>query len=147
MIGDRQQKVLAWLRHPEKVFLVVGFVFGLLFLVVTPPFQEPDAYVHFLRAYTISEGKVAAFSAYVPQSLIDLIEDVNPDPLPGNVPNKQSKRALLDQFSVPFDDLSPVGVDLTLTIEYSLVAYTPQVVGISAGRMLHLPAIFMFYCL
>ncbi len=140
-----QQTVLNWLKHPEKVFLLVGFAFGLLFLVVTPPFQEPDAYVHFLRAYTISEGETAAFSAYVPQSLIDFIEDVNPDPLPGNVPNKQSKRALFNQFSVPFDDFSQVGVDLTLTIEYSHVAYTPQVIGISTARMLHLPAICMFY--
>ncbi|MEG0911455.1 MAG: DUF2142 domain-containing protein [Ruthenibacterium sp.] len=33
------------------------FCVGLLFAFVTPPLQEPDAAMHYLRAYTISTGK------------------------------------------------------------------------------------------
>jgi len=40
---------------PEKVFLIVGILFGTLFLLITPPFQVPDEPNHFSRAFHVSE--------------------------------------------------------------------------------------------
>lgn len=140
-----REGLIEWITTPHQVFLFLALLFGGLFLIITPPFQEPDGYVHFLRIYSISAGKAVPVGVTVPRSLLDFFEQVNPDPLPGNFVNKQSKRALLAQFFVPFDDLTPVPMDLTDTIEYTHVAYTPQVIGVSAGRMLHLPAIYLFY--
>ena len=42
---------------PEKIFLILSLVFGLLFVFITPPFQSPDENSHFLKAYSVSKGK------------------------------------------------------------------------------------------
>jgi len=60
---------------PHKVFLFLGGVFGIIFLLVTPPFQVPDEYQHFLHAYHFSQGKWKAetvngwVGGYFPESL------------------------------------------------------------------------------
>jgi len=46
----------------EKVFLILGFLFGCLFIYVIPPFQSPDEDSHFKKAYSISEGRFYASS-------------------------------------------------------------------------------------
>lgn len=46
----------------EKIFLVLGFLFGCLFIYVIPPFQSPDEDSHFKKAYAISEGQFYASS-------------------------------------------------------------------------------------
>src|SRR5262245_4035989 len=50
---------MSWLRRSawEVAFLAAFFILGLSFLVVTPPFQVPDEYAHFLRAWHVLEGK------------------------------------------------------------------------------------------
>ncbi|MCI8588546.1 MAG: DUF2142 domain-containing protein [Bacilli bacterium] len=46
----------------EKLFLLLGFFFGCLFIFLIPPFQSPDEDSHFKKAYTISEGRFYALS-------------------------------------------------------------------------------------
>src|SRR5262245_50539373 len=55
--GERR---LARLALPEVAFWRLGLVFGLLFLVITPPAQVPDEPVHFYRAYHLANGKLRA---------------------------------------------------------------------------------------
>ncbi|NWF75894.1 MAG: DUF2142 domain-containing protein [Nitrospirae bacterium] len=55
----KKGKELTALR-PEKVFLIIGILFGLLFLVVTPPFQVGEEPSHFFRAYHVSEFAILA---------------------------------------------------------------------------------------
>jgi uncharacterized membrane protein len=61
---------------PQKIFLIIGIVYGVLFLVLTPPFQVADEEVHFYKAYLLSEGvatpeKVGNETGfYVSQSLL-----------------------------------------------------------------------------
>lgn len=130
----------------EKVFLLWGVVFGLAFLIITPPFQSPDEYVHFFRAYTISEGKfIPGADSTLLRSIVDFSEQVSPDPLPGNDQNKQSKKALLVQFQKPFSDQERIPIHLNGTISYSPIAYLPQSLGILTGRFLRLPPILIFY--
>ena len=38
----------------EKLFVIIGFIFGLLFIFIIPPFESPDENNHFKRAYAIS---------------------------------------------------------------------------------------------
>lgn len=44
----------------KKVFLIIGLLFGLLFLVITPPFQVGEEPSHFFRAYHVSEFGILA---------------------------------------------------------------------------------------
>ncbi|MBP2045679.1 DUF2142 domain-containing protein [Methanobacterium aggregans] len=41
---------------PQKIFLIIGIIYGILFLIVTPPFQVPDEEVHFYKSYLLSQG-------------------------------------------------------------------------------------------
>lgn len=45
---------------PENAFIFVGIIFGILFLLITPPFQVPDEPSHFYRAFYVSEFGVLA---------------------------------------------------------------------------------------
>ena len=45
---------------PERIFAILVSVFGILFLIVTPPFQVADEYEHFYRAYHVSESHLMA---------------------------------------------------------------------------------------
>ena len=41
---------------PEIIFLVLGVIFGFLFLILTPPFEVPDETGHLHRAIEVSNG-------------------------------------------------------------------------------------------
>jgi hypothetical protein len=41
--------------QPTRIFVLFALIFGILFIVVTPPFQVPDEGAHFSRAYQISQ--------------------------------------------------------------------------------------------
>jgi uncharacterized membrane protein len=45
---------------PENAFIFIGIIFGILFLLVTPPFQVPDEPSHFYRAFYVSEFGILA---------------------------------------------------------------------------------------
>lgn len=42
----------------EKLFVIIGFVFGLALIFINPPFHSADESRHFIRAYTIAEGNI-----------------------------------------------------------------------------------------
>ena len=52
----RYRKVLRLFHHPETLFLVVGFFFGIILLFKTPIFQVADEPLHLLRACEVSAG-------------------------------------------------------------------------------------------
>ncbi|MBL4577677.1 MAG: DUF2142 domain-containing protein, partial [Flavobacteriales bacterium] len=66
---------LAGASQPHHVFLVLALIYGLSFLIVTPPFQVPDERNHFLKAYQISTGQLRGVKdmdrvgGYVPAAL------------------------------------------------------------------------------
>lgn len=43
---------------PEKIFIILGLLFGITFLVINPPFQGADECIHFGKAIDISEGHI-----------------------------------------------------------------------------------------
>ncbi len=49
------------LLTPARVFLILAWIFGSLFAIVTPPFQVPDEFQQFYRAYQVSQGRLTAF--------------------------------------------------------------------------------------
>jgi uncharacterized membrane protein len=134
--------------NPENLFLYFGIGFGFLFLFITPPFQSPDEYSHFFRAYHISEGRpVPRDHDTLPVSIMEFTKAVSPYPLFGHCLIKESKRTLLDQFKKHFDDKERISIpkDATATISCSLVSYLPQASGILLGRLCKAPPILIFY--
>lgn len=42
----------------ENKFLIIAFLFGLISILLIPPFQSPDESSHFQRAYSVSRGQL-----------------------------------------------------------------------------------------
>ena len=125
------------------MFLVLGLFFGLLFLLVTPPFQVPDEPAHFYRAYQVSRGGL------VPQQLGTQVG--------GNLPRSLSKlegrfkylqfhserrvtaAQVLDARRIPLGPNDEVFTSFPNAALYSPVNYLPQAIGIAIARSLELP--------
>ena len=44
------------LKRPELLFIIIGFIFGLAFLLITPKFGVADESGHYIRAKEVSQG-------------------------------------------------------------------------------------------
>ena len=44
--------------NPQYVFIVLGLIYGLAFLVLIPPFQVPDEYEHYYKSWDLSNGNL-----------------------------------------------------------------------------------------
>lgn len=51
-------RLYSFTESPQKVFLAIGLIFGIIFLILTPPFLAPDEWNHWKRAYFTSEGNL-----------------------------------------------------------------------------------------
>jgi uncharacterized membrane protein len=139
--------VRGWRHWPlETTFLGVGFVFGVLFLLITPPFQVADESRHFARAYAIAEDMLHRLGWIAP-----------PEYLPEGV-----VRAIRQTEYLRFDPTSTTTAAHTLsllaeplrpekravfpeTAPYTFVSYLPQLVPIIGGRLLGINAVMTLY--
>ena len=135
---------------PHKVFLILGGIFGIIFLLVTPPFQVPDEYQHFLHAYHFSQGKLKAevvdgwVGGYFPDSLRQFDLTLN-HAVATNPKNKQKLEDLWIQFGRPLNPDQRNFLVFSDTARYASPAYLPQAVGISLGRWLEASPVVIFY--
>lgn len=138
------------LLQPEISFLLLGILFGLAFIFITPPFQVSDEPCHFFRSYGLSEFKLFAeksentVGSYMPSSLMSVSYD-----LFGKVRFDSTKKLSANDLSNAFKlDLNPynrIFIAYPNTALYSPVPYIPQVVGIIAGKILKLKPIILMY--
>ena len=145
------------LMTPQLAFIVIGLLFGLIMLVVNPPFRAVDENAHFAKAYSVSEGQLipevrpgqSAFGrskgvgSTAPHS-IQIIEKrtkfwpptpkVKVDDITSSllVPLGSSHKAFLDY--------APWGSSIA-----SPIAYIPQALGILVGRIFHLSTLLLMY--
>jgi uncharacterized membrane protein len=135
--------------RPEIFFLYVSLCFGLIILIITPPFQIPDETNHFYKAYQISEGKFVSIKkdnrlgGNVPVSLVKVTEPFLR--LRWNENNKIDKNAILKQLQMPLVAEEKVFVDFPNTGLYSFVTYAPQALSIFISRCFSLPSLWIFY--
>ncbi len=148
-LGERR---LAHWAQPEVAFWRLGLVFGLLFLVITPPFQVPDEWWHFYRAYHLAEGKVFAIrldppavGAPLPHSLDETVTEVV-GKIPGNSQEKQSVDKVVANLIRPLDRWwDRRFTDFRMTAYYSPVPYLPQAIGMRLGIILNLSPLGLAY--
>jgi uncharacterized membrane protein len=134
---------------PAQAFLVLGLTFGLLFLVVLPPFQVPDEPAHLYRGYQVAEGRIVAerhngaAGGWLPKSLLETVNVWT-----GRIPFRSQEKVDGQQFqstqTLPLnqDDLTFISF---MSSAYSPVPYLPQAIGISLGKWLNLPPLFILY--
>jgi len=141
--------------RPEHVVIVLGLIFGLLSLIVTPPMQAPDETEHFYRAYQISEGTLIPTriqeptlgrftGGYLPEAL-GVVETFNPL---RHQPDRKiiSPLAMLRTLAMTtIKDDQRRFFPFSNTAAYSPVAYVPQATGILFGRVFTRSPIFLAY--
>lgn len=131
---------------PERALLVLGLLFGLLFLFVTPPYQAPDEHHHVFRSYHVGEGRLRTAPAGgldgVPASLPDSAE-VFRQKLPFNPEVKIAPGDVLAAWGRPLapDERREIWIFGT----YLPLSYLPQAGGAAAARLLGLPALGVLY--
>jgi uncharacterized membrane protein len=129
---------------------VIGGLWTLVFLFLTPPFQVPDEINHFYRAYEVSEGlwvsekRGAGTGRELPQSLVAMASNLNQ-----NVAFHAENKFNLAWFEVEKERQLQPGqrtfVNFPNTALYSPIAYAPQALGIALGRLLDSRPIVLFY--
>jgi len=144
----------SFLQKPEKVFLILASVFGLVLVFLTPPFQVPDEPAHFFRAYQVSNltfvsqpfqlNSETRYGSQLPESLTAA------DTLfIGNVAGHAENRFPLHLFRLGIDQqLQPQKTQQTLveaSAIYSPIVYVPQAIGITIGKLFSAPPLVMIW--
>lgn len=135
---------------PDRFFLVVGLLFGIALVFVTPPFQVPDEPAHFYRAWSVSEGLLVVpggqswAGAELPASILYLAGTLMGD-IPTHPERKVDPHAILDALEVPLEPDRRTFVAFPNTAMYTFVPYIPQGLTLAAGRALGLTPLVSFY--
>jgi uncharacterized membrane protein len=113
--------------NPHKAFLVLGLIFGILFLFITPPFQAPDEESHFYKVYYLSEGNVLpeeediTTGYFFPRSLEKITQEFSY--IRFNPQNKQKVGQLVSLFSLPLDPNEKVPIKISNIAIYPPMSY------------------------
>lgn len=142
-------------QSPLKVFVLLAAVFGLVFIVLMPPFTGSDEEAHFVRAYGLSEGDILLVNTTqveVPTTYRQTIGCFQyKTPQPGETYTYiygqygiDKKIAFDCAFNLPLDrnNTEPV---ITTASFYSPTTYLPQVLAIHIGKLFNLPIIVIAY--
>lgn len=89
--------------RPQSIFLMLALVFGSVFVVLTPPWQVPDEHAHYMRAYTVAEGKlyIGASDVFLEQADASVQSMKRFIPLIGKADEKISLGTLVDEWRMP----------------------------------------------
>ena len=132
----------------EKVFIIIAIFFGIIYGIITPPFQSVDEANHFFRSYAISEGLFIAennnnnIGSYLPESLSKLNQ--NYSYLIKNITQKTSVDQLKKSLKIKTNKTKKF-IHYPNTALYSPIAYIPQSIGIIIGKILHTPPLIALY--
>ena len=134
---------------PEWVFVALALVAGLCMVFVTGPFQAPDEFNHFSRAYQISEGQFLGERAdgraggWLPEGIINARVAFAGVAFHPKV--KIQSKVMKRLWREPFDANRKVFYGFPNTVLYFPLCYLPQALGIAAGRLYGLSALEMMY--
>jgi uncharacterized membrane protein len=133
-----------------KMFLPLAWIFGTLYTLITPPFQVPDEFQHFYRAYQVSEGRLTAYrqggevGGDLPLSLQTFGNRVW-----GNHPfNPASKANIHDIWAARTIPLQPQAKQFFVfgnVSWHSPTNYFPQAAAIAVARRIGLGPLGIFY--
>ena len=135
---------------PNKTFIILSFIFGVLFSIIIPPFQAPDEPAHFYRAYQLSEFKIVGqkvenyAGGYIPKQIIEMTET-----LTGNIPGHKENKASIDKIG-KYIKIKPNFEEIKLadfknTVLYPPTVYLPQSLGITIAKVFKLSPLWMVY--
>ena len=132
----------------EKIFILFALIFGIIYTIITPPFQSVDESAHFLRSYAITQGQFIStkhnnkVGSLLPEALGTIISKY--DYLIKDITQKTSFNDTKANF---FIKNSPQKIFLSYpnTALYSPVPYIAQSTGIIIGKILNFSPLLLLY--
>ncbi len=134
--------------QPEYVFLVIGMVWGVLYLTVVPPFQVADEDRHFYRACQVAVGEMLAVvhdeqaGGWLPESVFECGSCTSY--MRWRPSEKISRSEIFAQFKVPLNAEKCVFKEFRSAV-YSPVAYVPSALIIRIGMWSDFSPIVLLY--
>lgn len=134
----------------EKVFAIIGGIFGIIYLLLTPPFQVADEYNHYYRSFQISEGNYIAIKkdnfvgGELPKSLLITASEVSKE-IPFHPENKQNINDIYRLVNLPLNIEDRSFIHFPNTALYSPIPYIPQALGIKIGININTSPIIIMY--
>jgi len=148
--------------EPQTIFLIIGLIYGLGFLLITPPLMVVDNEgAHFDKALSLSEGNVIPEVSdhhagyFIPESVYNLTIKFY------SIRNQHEKINLEDIFNLLYQPLNnynkvftdidsaegiPVtAVSITAIITYSPIPYFASALAITIGKILNLSPLILMY--
>lgn len=142
---------------PNRLFLLLSLIFGLMMVNIVPPLQAPDEVGHFIKAYSFSEFKIRPESfteklgkndstwgnfgfevPYTIKSMNSYAVDMN---------GKKEKYPYfyegVDKDKIEKGEKAFIGTGGITN--YYFVNYIPQIMGIAVGKTLNKPMIWQYY--
>ena len=137
-------------NQADRIFLWIAALFGVLYIFITPPFQAPDEFFHFYRAYQLSEGQVMAIKegnqvgGLLPRSLQTVSLPFMG--LPHQPENRLSLAQLGDALKLPLGNTGDrIFMHLSTMALYSPIPYLPSTVGVGLGKLVGLSPLALTY--
>ncbi len=153
-------KVFSYIRlgitKPHVVFLVIGGLFGIIYIFLVPPFYQPDEIAHFNRIYQISHGNLGEqkipgpgyFGDYIPIKIINFENYYYESLIHGNN-NQVTLSTIVHEFSgnsaTINTNTSRRPLEFSNTEQYSPMLYIPQVFGMLISKIINLTIPDTFY--
>ncbi len=130
--------------------MIIAAFFGILWLIITPPFQSPDEDEHFIRAYQIAQGDILAqrcgdrIGGEIPRSIFTVRNGVNPG-MKFNHEIKQSISVVIRHLREPLKPEEKIFYDFPFCSYYSPIGYIPQIIILVFGKFFQLPPLILMY--
>lgn len=136
-------------RLPERLYLAIAAVFGLLFTFLIPPFQAPDEATHLFKALQIAEGRAfGQLENGIPGGRFSETWGHYMG-LFGNLPGRPDRKVEPGTWTAARNlDWSAPGTiffDYRNTVLYTPVPYLPQALGMKVSEWLRLPPFWWMY--
>jgi len=133
----------------SNIYIFLLFIFGIVYIVITPPFQVPDAPAHFFRAHQISQGDFISekrderTGGMLPSNLLtlrDLFAGISY--YPENIASVSGNIAAFD-IEIDADNKEFIGFENTAV--FSPVPYIPAAIAIAASGLITDSALVTYY--
>ncbi|MGB9978983.1 DUF2142 domain-containing protein [Methanobacterium sp.] len=137
--------------NPQYVFIVLGLIYGIAFLVLIPPFQVPDEYEHYYKSWDLSNGNLVPekignkAGVSVPESVKIMTDNVYQKWKYYILNNQSMDMEYL--LNLPLQSRNNVFVDISkyAVVTYSPLPYLASALSMALGKLFDLSPLILMY--
>lgn len=132
-----------WKLPVERLFLLVVGGFGILYMLILPPFSAPDELVHFSTSYNVSNLMMGKGDSDASGYIYVRADDAKA--MYGAIPSMNTYDFTFKNMFSKVEDEEMVLYAVPRIMAQNHFTHFPSAVGITLGRLLHLGAVPTIY--